>query len=137
MDEPESQHEGHDWRIREFRNALLALAAEGDVALSVYPKGVVRPDELALDFDHWFTAVRGENGLWFNAKQSQMLSNIDTALSRMSGRDNARLWTEDAVRNSPEWGHVREMARQALALLDWPLDPPVPMNERSYQRGGD
>lgn len=137
MSDTESEQARREWRVREFRSALLALAAEAEVALSVYPKGVIRPDELALDFDHWFTAVRGENGLRFNAKQSQMLSNIDTALSRMSGRDNARLWTEDAVRHSPEWGHVREMAREALALLEWPLDPPVPMNERGDQRGGD
>lgn len=137
MDNPKTDLAEREWRIREFRNALLALAAEGEIALSVYSKSVLRPDELALDFDHWLTAVRGQHGLQFNARQSQVLSEIDSKLNGMSGRINAHLWTEDAVRNSPEWQQVRDLAREALALLEWPVDSPVPINDHSYQRGRD
>lgn len=127
MAKSKSDQAERDWRVREFRNALLALAADGDIALAIYPKNCARADELALDFDHWLSVARGHREVQFDEAQLALLDAIDAQFNAMSGKANAQLWTEDAVRTSPEWEKVRAMARKALVLLGWPQEPPNPM----------
>jgi hypothetical protein len=50
---------------------------------------------------------------------------IDVILTGISGRDNARHWTNEALRTEPEWDEVRSRASAALAALP-PLGVPVP-----------
>ncbi len=75
-------------------------------------------DELALDFDDIAVTKddmldRGE----LNEEEHQTIASIDDMLERMSGQENARLWTRDVLAIAPEWAEIRALARYALQLL--------------------
>jgi hypothetical protein len=56
-------------------------------------------------------------GIIFSERSLSLLSQISTALSEMSGHQNADLWTEAAIRERPEWANIRSLARDALTLF--------------------
>lgn len=98
---------------------LRALAAPGRVALEHEPEGMCRPDELALDFDNYYSAFVGNFGEALTAAQRDHLARLDALLSAMSGQSNAALWTELAVGSHARWEEVRLAAKQALDVLGW------------------
>ena len=109
----------HEWIARELRNALKALAAPGPQALALVPDGTVKADELALDYDNFVHAYLGNFRDEISQSQREALLAIDAMLRGMSGRENAGLWTEDAVISHPKWESVRILARDALTALGW------------------
>jgi hypothetical protein len=46
-----------DWLRRSLREELKLLAAPGDEALARLPKGCMKADELALDFDNFLSCI--------------------------------------------------------------------------------
>src|SRR5688572_5496809 len=75
-------------------------------------------DELALDFDD--SAVRKDDMLntgELDAEEFRAIASVDEILERMSGQENAKLWTRDALATAPEWAEVRARARNALLLM--------------------
>jgi hypothetical protein len=103
-----------DWLFRELRHSLSLLAAEGEAALAGLPEGCCKPDELAIDFDHFRECVVGNFG-------SELVSDLVAALDQVEvalGRVPQDAWTEEAIRSHPAWAAIREPARLSLGLLD-------------------
>ena len=109
----------HKWIARELRNALKALASPGSQALASVSDGTVKADELALDYDNFMHAYLGNFRDEISQSQRDALLAIDAMLQGISGRENAELWTEEAVVNHPKSESVRGLARNALAALGW------------------
>ena len=102
-----------------IRKSIEALAADGEVAPAVMPKGSVGADEVALNFDQFAPAALETLGYELNDDQRESLLHIDRLLGAMSGEQQSHLWTEEAVRTHRKWQEVREAARRALVDFGW------------------
>jgi hypothetical protein len=102
------------WLFRELHRSLSLLAADGDTALAALPDGCCKPDELALDFDNFRSAVLGNFAAELSPELLTALAGVDAGLCGIGGEG----WSEEAVRSAPEWAVVRERSRTALALLE-------------------
>jgi len=104
-------------QLREFVELLAAPAATQEAWLK---KGRWPVDELAMQLDDavpaWFPRLT-EAGL-LSAKAQQVLVVLLAALDDFSGRQNAALWTKDALYDAPQWQGVRDLAGRALAAMD-------------------
>jgi hypothetical protein len=107
------------WLTESLRQSLEALALQGDQALERMPVETVRADELALEFDNYFTAYRGNFGGELNASQLRALGRVHELLARMSGRRNSHLWTDEAVTSHERWAEVRNAAKLAIKEMGW------------------
>src|SRR5215212_10645109 len=120
--------------IERLIHSLQALAAPADVQLARFPDFAAKADELALDYADALRLAADCPQLRLEPGQRRALDRLDGYLDRMSGAANAGLWTEGAVRSSPEWVEVRALARDALAALGAPDDLPPP-GDAVYVRG--
>ncbi len=76
-------------------------------------------DELALE--HYDVALMAGGKLRqgeISKIQHDKILELDALLDRMSGAENAALWTEDALRHAEEWNEVRRLAHACLVSLD-------------------
>ena len=105
------------WVTEALRRSLEALALPGPEALARMPRGSVRSDELALDFDNFYAAYVGNFGEELTPQQRVLLARVGRLLSDMSGK--ARLWSDEAVCSHPAWAEVRAAAGEALRALGW------------------
>ena len=105
--------------IDSLRQSLEGLALPGEVALRRLPPNVVRADELALDFDNYFTAYRGNFGTELTAQQLAALEQVHQLLAQMSGPGNSSLWSDGAVITHHRWTEVRDAAQRAIKELGW------------------
>lgn len=103
----------------ELKKALLALSLPGPDALATLPEGVVKADELALDYDNCLQVALGNFGTEFTPPQRKALERVNRLLDDMSGPKRADLWIDAAVLEHPKWSEVRECAREARRLLGW------------------
>ena len=104
--------------IQRLIESLRALAAPADVQCARFPDSVVRADELALDFADAFLLVRDCPQMMLSSHQEDALTDLDLALSAMSGPAHAQLWTEAALREHADWRAIRRLATAALHALD-------------------
>jgi len=108
--------------LTNIRRTLANLAAAADKQLD-YLKSVGDNaecvDELALEFhdDLLYLKQFIKQGR-LSQEAAQAVSTVDDLLDRMSGEQNARLWTTDALVSASEWAEVRKLAADALALLE-------------------
>src|SRR5688572_17600723 len=115
----------------QLRKALQQAALPADCQIAKL-KGSDVPFEVADDAGHWIRWVLQWAETTVTDEQRSSLAELDALTDRMSGEQNAYLWTEDALRSRPEWDEVRRMARKALELFGWPLkDTDVPPDERA------
>lgn len=105
------------WRLEYLHEAVRVLSEEPEDKIASIGAG--HPDERGLGFEDGYLLVPTlvAEGVAFSRQSLSLLSQISTALSDMSGHQNADLWTEGAIRERPEWANVRSMARDALPLL--------------------
>ena len=111
------------WRLGCLHDALRVLSGEPEDQIASIGAG--HPDELGLGFEDGYLLVPTlvAEGVAFSRQSLSLLSQISTAMSDLSGHQNADLWTEAASRERPEWANVRTLARDALPLLPalpWP-----------------
>lgn len=120
--------------FRQLKWTLQALAIPASDQKELFPNWVATPDELALDFDHWESVVRGNYGEELSKDQADRLAEVSRKLSSMSrtGSDfEPELWEESALRSSQHWMDVRLLAASALDAFGWPVEsPPSDSNER-------
>lgn len=99
---------------------LLALPSEAQIAW-LSSLGLGKPgasDELALEFDDGFKMINA-----FVAadivppKALDSLQLLDRQLAGISGPGNASLWTLDALKTSPQWKEIRELASRCIRDL--------------------
>lgn len=106
-----------DWLRRSLREQLELLAAPAEQSLTRLPDGCVKADELALDFENFYRAFVESFGDELSPEARAALRVIDESLDRMSGAENAELWTAEAVSAHPAWAEVRRQATRALEVI--------------------
>jgi hypothetical protein len=110
------------WHFKQLRRSLHALTISGSGQRTLFPDFVVKADELALDFDHWFAVIRSNYARELTPPQADALAGIDQKLAIMS-RDGAEfdveLWTDEALNSSEHWADVRRLAASALEAFGW------------------
>ncbi|HJU66707.1 MAG TPA: hypothetical protein VJ650_00565 [Gemmatimonadaceae bacterium] len=114
--------------------SLRALAASPDVQLARFPDFVVKADELALDFADAHLIFAQCQQLEFTPAQRDAVNAVDRLLDEMSGPEHAALWSEQALREAPQWDAVRQVAKLALRELGY-AEGPVPPSDATYIPG--
>jgi hypothetical protein len=104
--------------MRRLMHSVQALAQPPDVQLGLFPDFVCKADELALDFDNFWSCAKGNDGERLTAEQTSILDAINSELDAMSGSVNAELWTDDALRENLQWAHIRELAKATLVAFN-------------------
>lgn len=105
--------------------SLQLLAADYQTQLRIFPSFVHVPDELALTFDDAFLLVEQTQRVeLLNEQQAGSLHQLDELLSAMSDESES-LWTLDALQHSPEWQHIRCLAKALLAAFGIPQQAPT------------
>jgi hypothetical protein len=110
------------WHFKQLRRSLQALAISGSGQRALFPDFVVKADELALDFDHWFAAIRSNYASDLTRLQADALAMIDqklTTISRDGAEFDVELWTDEALNSSEHWADVRRLAASALEAFGW------------------
>ncbi|MCI0351749.1 MAG: hypothetical protein L0Z53_20200 [Acidobacteriales bacterium] len=118
-----------DQRLKMLKDSLEVLAADANQQLE-YLRSLDTErktdelgseylvDELALEYND--TAILAdqmlEEGIINNA-QRDCVKALDGLLDRMSGQQNAHLWTAGALRSREEWSQVRASAGECLKLF--------------------
>jgi len=72
-------------------------------------------DEFALDYHHAAHASIRQGLL--TEPQARAVLALDELFDQMSGENNARLWTTEALLSASEWQRARKLADEALRLL--------------------
>ena len=99
-----------------FRLTVERLASSADVQDQYLRQLGTAPsaDELALEFSDALESARGN----LPEALREAAAALDRQLDLMSGDANASLWNLDALRVSPEWKKVRELAVGLLGCMD-------------------
>jgi hypothetical protein len=109
----------------QLQSAVLALAQPAEVQLSLFPDFVCKADELALNFeDGLYELVGHEHEI--TDEQRMAIDELDRLLQSMSGKQNAALWTDEAVRSHSMWEEIRKTAKMVTTAFDWKLRRPPP-----------
>ncbi|MFV8751701.1 hypothetical protein ACNOYE_14245 [Nannocystaceae bacterium ST9] len=109
---------------RRFMRAVQALALNAGKQKQLFPEFADPPDELELDQQETQAAFLAAWRVLLSPLQKGAIESLDAQLESMSGPDNARLWTVDALTSAPEWAKVRVLAAAVLSEMGWPLEPP-------------
>jgi hypothetical protein len=120
---------GETWLHDELRRTLDVLAAPWDDQRRYLERVFgqeVAVDELGLEFDDVAPVALAqgrEAGLSDEALSA--VRDLDDQLKMMSDRSEARLWTIEGLRDSPDWARVRTLAQAVLSLLPFGAASPV------------
>jgi len=111
--------------------SLQLLACPPEIQLGKFPVFVHAPDELALDFDNFRSALVGSFRTELTAEQLHCLELIGRTFEEM----NKNCFSPEGVTHSSEWQRIRELAAEALKAFGWPLDDP-PRRDHEFVPGG-
>ena len=106
-----------------LKHAIQLLACPPEIQLKTLPHFVCKADELGLDFDLWREIVLNSFRSEMSTDQLSSIENIDQSLSELT-QMGPEYWTQDAVRQSAEWEHVRTLAAVALESFGWAQEIP-------------
>jgi hypothetical protein len=111
---------GRKAAFKQLEASLRALAMSPSDQLTLFPEDVVTAEELALRFDHAWTAVRAAYEDDLSDAQARAVAAVERELDALS-RDGADfdvdLWTESALRTSEPWASIRRLAHDAWVAL--------------------
>lgn len=108
-----------------FKWSVQALAMDYEIQLKLYPNFVEVADELALEFEETLERyLETGAGDHFDGAQSDCLSRLDSKLEAISGIGNLQYWTIEAMKNSPHWDEIRELAAATLFCFGWKVESP-------------
>lgn len=78
-------------------------------------------DELRLQYEDTMEGARPFLGRDIEPAQAERLHALTMYFRAMVGSQTSQLWTDRALRHSPEWARVRELAAEALVAFGaWP-----------------
>jgi hypothetical protein len=119
------------WHFKQLRWSLQSLATAGSTQPTLFPDHAVTPDDLAFDYDHWASVIRGHYETELSGAEVDALAAIDQKLATIS-RDgaefDAELWTEAALTSSEHWADVPRLATAAIEAFGWSVEnaPDIP-----------
>jgi len=100
--------------VSALRQELLALAMLADIQARAE-----QADAIALEFDHWCLSILSGFEGELTVRQRALINALDAYFDELSRQEGEALWTETAIRESPEWSDIRSLARQALESFGW------------------
>ena len=103
-----------EWTMKQLLESLERLAHGAAIQREYLTSLGAGPDELALEFDAVAEAAMAS---CTNPAAIAVVKDLDAFLDQISGRENASLWTSEALGRSPEWETVRVKAARCLELL--------------------
>jgi len=107
----------------QLKQSVRVAARPAADQIASFPNGVDVEEEIAIEFDaHCRWALEGHQAPDLTPDQRSSLVALDTRLDLMSGKQNADLWTDEALRTRPEWEEVRRDARKILEAFGWSLE---------------
>ncbi|MTW14585.1 hypothetical protein GM658_28655 [Pseudoduganella eburnea] len=109
--------------LERLRWSAQSIAQPSAVQIALFPEFVEVADELALG---WEEAIHDLKGICTHLQPAQIaaIEELDAFMASISGQSHAQLWTMDALKTSPEWQTLRELANQVLEQMLWPKTPP-------------
>lgn len=107
--------------------SVQALACPAGVQLKLFPDFTHKPDELVLDFENWYQATKWRDDVGMTSKKLEALAVLDSFMEEMP----PERFDEKFVIAGEDWEQLRDLARQTLAVCDWPLEAP-PMDRAVY-----
>jgi hypothetical protein len=116
----------NQYNIKRLKWSLQALVRPSKEQLSLYPDFVSIGDELVLEFDQHFKAVRNNKELTLS--ELHALNELDDFLEKHSGVNYQRMYLEPTGLNEPEWNEIRKLAKAALNEFGW--EDEIPPKER-------
>jgi hypothetical protein len=125
------------WIFDRTKHALQHLACPAEMQIQLIPSFACAADELAFEFDHWAQTLIGNFRSELTTEQIASITVIDEnfdLLGREGKGFNEEFWTDDGLRNSPEWKNIRRLAEQALRLFEWPVETP-PSSTHEFVEG--
>src|ERR1700727_1049497 len=99
-----------------LKHSVQLLASPAAIQLQLLPPFVCKADELALEFDHWQEVVLHNYGKQLSADQACAVKILKEKLHSLT-LAGAEHWTDESVRNSPEWQNVRSLAADVLKVF--------------------
>lgn len=103
--------------------SLHLLAASYEQQMQAFPSFVHVPDEVALVFsDAYLFVPELTQACLITTDQSADLAQVEQVLDHMSQRKE--VWTVDALKTSPQWKEVRQLAHKLLDSFHEPNRPP-------------
>jgi hypothetical protein len=106
-----------------LKHSIQLLALSPQIQLKLLPDFVCKPDELALEFDHWSEVVLRNFSSSLSSEQMCCIESIRRSFSDLT-RMGPEHWTEYAVRKSEEWKRLRTLSAAALESFGWAREVP-------------
>ena len=122
----------------QLRESLTRLAAPASDQLKYLKTLLSYPstDELALDlYELVLLADQRVQERVITSAERNAIKSVSEKLNVMSGRDNAHLWTPEALLKAEEWQEVRDLAARCLKLLKLGIEGG--QVKKSDQKGSD
>ncbi len=123
-----------EWLLRALLQNLQCLATDAETLIKAYPPGIPVANDLVNDFDtHISQAQRCVDDGLITMEAMNSIKSVLAEISRMTERRDPSLWTNEALHSRGEWASVRHIAREALEVLGYDLEPPPPWSGTTTQ----
>lgn len=115
-----------------LEDAVRSLAQPAGIQQQLFAENPLAGGEMAVDFDAWYVpAVRDGYLADWAPEQCRALEKIDHLLTGMTALQDIELWTSEALATSPAWVTVRAAAQDGLSTLQWSLDLPESVQNKT------
>ncbi len=111
--------------------AVQSLAAPFEVQVRLYPTFAEVADELVLEHEqahNVFLMLHEATNL--TSVQREKIELLDSYIVELSMKNDASLWTIDAIRDRHEWSMMRKLATEVLTVMGWEAAIPPCSEER-------
>jgi hypothetical protein len=136
MTRPEPDPRRSSTTMMGLQQSLQALAAPANVQLSLFPDIVSDGDRVKQEFSRWREQVLNRHREQLNPGQSRLLVELEECLQAMLAEASRNLWTQESLRDAPEWGRLRALSRRALVAFSWSVDLPMGALRRAHAPAG-
>ncbi|MBQ0215642.1 hypothetical protein KAH51_19675 [Proteus vulgaris] len=98
-----------------------AFMQPSNIQISLFPDFVNVADQLAVE---WEIALDDINYELLSVEQCSTIKEFDDYMLSISGPNNVRFWSNEALASSMEWEKMRVLARKVVVSMGWATTPP-------------